>query len=45
MAVNVNANNILCNDIEPHVIDFYNNIKGLTGEEAKGKILEIVDKY
>lgn len=45
VAVNVNANNIVCNDIEPHVIDFYNNIKGLTGEEAKGKILEIVDKY
>lgn len=45
VAVNVDAKNIICNDIEPHVIDFYKNVSQLTGEVAKDKILEIVDKY
>ena len=45
VAVNVKANRKICNDIEPHVIDFYNNIKDLTGEEAKDRVLEIIEKY
>ena len=35
VAVNVDANRIVCNDIEPHVIDFYKNVSQLTGEVAK----------
>lgn len=34
-----------CNDIESHVIDFYKGVQGLTGEEAKEKILEVVNKF
>lgn len=45
VAVNVKANMLICNDIESHVIDFYNNIKNLRGEEVNSIILEIVDKY
>lgn len=45
VAVNVKVKNIVCNDIEPHVIDFYRNVSQLTGEVAKDRILEIVDKY
>lgn len=45
VAININANKKICNDIEPHVIDFLNNVKNISGEEAKTKILNNVGKY
>lgn len=45
VAINVNANNKICNDKEPHVIDFYLNVQQLTGETAIESILNIVDAY
>lgn len=45
VAVNVKANTYICNDNEPHVIDFMNNIKKLTGEIADIRISNIVEKY
>lgn len=45
VSVNVSANRKICNDLESHVIDFYNNIKLIEGCHAKQKILDIVDKY
>lgn len=46
VAVNVEiSGNKYCNDIESHVIDFYKGVQGLTGEEAKLKVLEVVEKY
>ncbi len=45
VAVNVQANKKICNDLEPHLIDFYNNIKLRSGEEVKQIILANVKKY
>lgn len=45
VAVNVVAKRKLCNDLEPHLIDFYNNIKVLSGDCVKNRILDIVEKY
>lgn len=45
VAVNVNAKQKVCNDLEPHVIDFYNNVKSLSGEDAQNKIISNVKKY
>ena len=45
VGVNVNANKIVCNDIETTVIDLLNSLKGITSEVALGKVKEIVDKY
>ena len=41
VSINVKANTYICNDLEEHVIDFYNNIKPLSGEEADKKIKKL----
>lgn len=45
VGANVNANKIVCNDIETTVIDLFNSLKGITSETALGKVKETVDKY
>lgn len=45
VAINVKANKKVCNDKESHVIDFYNNVKKLEGEEAKSIVMENILKY
>ena len=45
VSLNVDVLNKMCNDKESHIIDFYINIKNLSGEEVHNKILEIVQKY
>lgn len=45
VSVNVKANLYICNDLESHVIDFFQHIKQLSGQEVNDKIKEIVNKY
>jgi DNA adenine methylase Dam len=45
VSINVNAKRIVANDIEPHVIDFYENIKNISGEMANNKIKTLVEQY
>lgn len=46
VAINVDSKGKkYCNDLEGHVIDFYKGVQALTGEAAKEKILEVVNKY
>lgn len=45
VAVNVIAKEKICNDLESHVIDFYENIKLINGEEANKYIERNIDKY
>ena len=45
VAVNVNSKIKVCNDLETHIIDLYNNLKQLDGEQAKQIILNNVSKY
>ena len=45
VGVNVNANKIICNDIETTVIELLNNLKSITSEEALHKVKETVSKY
>lgn len=45
IAINVPAKTKICNDVEPHIIDLYQNLLPLTGPEATERILSIVKKY
>ena len=45
VSINVISNNKLCNDLEEHVIDFYNNIKQYSGDKVKNIILNNISKY
>lgn len=45
VSLNVKSNVKICNDLEPHIIDFYKNIQQSTGEEIHNKLMEIVKKY
>lgn len=45
VAVNVNAKQKICNDLEKHIIDLYENIANLSGEEANKYIEDNVKKY
>lgn len=45
VGINVKASKIVANDLEAHVIDFYENLQKLTGILAHAKIMELVDEY
>ena len=45
IGVNVNANKIVCNDIETAVINLLNSLKSIKSEVALGKVKETVNKY
>ena len=45
VAVNVNANNIVCNDIEPHVIDMMKYFQKNSPDSVINGVKEIVNKY
>lgn len=45
VAVNVKCNKIVANDLEYHVIDFYENLQKFTGGLAHNKIMDLVNKY
>ena len=42
VSLNVKSEKKICNDLEPHIIDFYTNIQKLSGEEVHNKLMEIV---
>ena len=45
VTLNVEAKKKICNDREDHIIDFYNALKGKTGDEVHNKIMEVVAQY
>ena len=45
VGINVNAKKIICNDLEPAVIDLFTNWKALSSEEALLKLKETISKY
>lgn len=45
VGVNVNANKIICNDINKHVIDLFNEWKELNSEEALTILQSTISKY
>lgn len=45
VGININANKIIANDLESHVIDFYKNLQNVNGDLAHAKVMELVDKY
>lgn len=45
VGINVKANNIIYNELEFHVYDFMNNISKMTGNEAKSKIMENINRF
>lgn len=45
VAVNIKANQMYCNDIENHVIDFLKSCKELSSEEALHILKETINKY
>ncbi len=45
VSVNVNANQILCNDTEKVIIDLYNELKKITPEKAVELVKNTVKKY
>jgi len=45
VGININCENIIYNELEPHVYDFIENISNMTGIEAKNKILENVKRF
>lgn len=45
VSLNVKSDKKICNDLEPHIIDFYTNIQKLSGEEVHNKLMEIVKEY
>jgi site-specific DNA-adenine methylase len=45
VSLNVKANKKYCNDIEPHIIDFYIHILYSNGEEVNTRLLDIVKQY
>ena len=42
VSLNVKSKKKICNDLEPHIIDFYTNIQKCSGEEVHNKLIEIV---
>lgn len=45
VSVNINANKIICNDIESHVIDLMKNLLVLTSDEALNILKKTINKY
>lgn len=45
VGVNVNANKIVCNDIETAAINLLNSLKSITSEVALSKVKETINKY
>jgi DNA adenine methylase Dam len=45
VSLNVKSEKKICNDLEPHIIDFYTNIQKLSGAEVHNKLMEIVKEY
>lgn len=45
VGINVKANNIICNDIEPHIISLLNHWSNRTIEDILQYIYESIDKY
>lgn len=45
VSLNINAANILCNDKESHIIDFYKEVQNRSSEEVHNSILNLIEKY
>jgi len=45
ISINVQANAKICNDREWHIMDLYQNLQNLSGEEVHNRIMQLVTEY